>query len=121
MAIGTAMAVGAWALMIFVTVLYAVIYHYIILDEETKLRRIFGAPYELYCSLVPRFFPRIIPPFAPGPDELVQVNPDPAHHEFSWSLAHKNKAYEAYLSFFGLIGGVALIAYLWQRFGSSSL
>src|SRR5690349_13801 len=45
MAVGTAWAIEAWWLLATATVLFAVLYHYIILDEETKLHRIFGEPY----------------------------------------------------------------------------
>src|SRR3954447_818974 len=38
MAIGTAWSVRQYALVAFVTVAFAAVYHYIILDEETKLR-----------------------------------------------------------------------------------
>jgi hypothetical protein len=86
------------------------------LDEETKLEKIFGQSYLLYKDTVPRFFPRFLPPLLPAEREtLLEINPETSHHEFSWALASKNKAYEAYLSFVGLIGFVTLIAYLWQR------
>lgn len=115
MAIGTAMAIETWWLFIICTVLFAAIYHYIILDEETKLLRIFGEPYRIYQSLVPRFVPRPIPPSA---QDLEKVNGDANHRRYSWPIAMKNKAYEAYLSFLGLIGFVTLAAYLWQTFGA---
>ena len=44
MAIGTATAITQWPLVAFATVVFAVIYHYIILDEEVKLRSLFGQP-----------------------------------------------------------------------------
>lgn len=114
MAIGTALAIEQIWLFIILSVVFAAIYHFIILDEEVKLHRIFGAPYSAYCQIVPRFFPRISPPNI----QLVRaVNPDPVSHKFSWELAKKNKAMEAYWSFLGLIGFVAGVAYLWQRFG----
>jgi hypothetical protein len=115
MAVGTALAIQAWALLIAITVLFAVIYHYIILDEETKLQRIFGEPYFEYCRLVPRFFPR---PWRASQADLLKVNPELAHHAYSRELAKKNKDYEAYLSFIGLIGFVALVAWAWQTFGN---
>jgi protein-S-isoprenylcysteine O-methyltransferase Ste14 len=114
MAVGTALAIQAWALLIAITVLFAVIYHYIILDEETKLQRIFGEPYLEYCRLVPRFFPR---PWRASQKDLLKVNPELAHHSYSRELAKKNKDYEAYLSFIGLIGFVALVAWAWQNWG----
>jgi protein-S-isoprenylcysteine O-methyltransferase Ste14 len=115
MALGTAMAIHNWWLFGFVTVLYASIYHYIILDEETKLVQIFGEPYLKYCEAVPRFFPGIGPA---ARDKLLIVNPDLEHHKFSHPLANKNKAYEAYAAFAALIGFVWLIAWAWQRFAA---
>lgn len=117
MAVGVALAIQNWWLLGTLSILYVVIYHYIILDEETKLERIFGEPYLVYKRSVPRFFPRLIPPFTPSSEVLAQVNPERSHQDFSWDLAIKNKAYEAYVSFAGLVGGVALIAWLWQRAG----
>jgi protein-S-isoprenylcysteine O-methyltransferase Ste14 len=121
MALGTAMAVCAWPLFVTMTVLFAAIYHYIILDEELKLRRIFGAPYERYLARVPRFFPvpsaRLPLPFRRAPEEtLAEINPEPSSRRFSSELAARNKAYEAYLSFAGLIGFVSLVALAWRRF-----
>jgi protein-S-isoprenylcysteine O-methyltransferase Ste14 len=115
MAVGTAWAIEAWVFMAAVTVLFAVLYHYIILDEETKLHRIFGEPYAKYCALVPRFFPRPWP--ASHARLAAEVNPEPAHQKYDWPLSMKNKAYEAYASFAGLIGFVALMAWAWSNFG----
>lgn len=111
MALGTALAIENYWLLATLTVVFALIYHYIILDEEIKLRRIFGEPYLRYCELVPRFFPRILPANRLA---LTEVNPESAHHRFSADLASQNKAYEAYLSFLGLIGFVAGVAFLWK-------
>lgn len=116
MALGTALSIEAWALLAFLTVFFAAVYHFIILDEEVKLNKIFGEPYLKYCQIVPRFFPRLFPPFAPASrSDLTAVNPEASHHQFSSELATKNKAYEAYLSFGGLIGFVALMSIVWQK------
>ena len=113
MALGTAMATGNWLLLAVATVAFALVYHYIILDEETKLHQIFGTPYQLYCQRVKRFIPR------PWPMVTVSdINPEEAHRHFSWELATKNKAYEAYVTFAALMGFVAVVAFAWQRFGS---
>lgn len=118
MAIGTALAIHAWILLAASTVLFAIIYHYIILDEEIKLQGIFGAPYAKYCAAVPRFFPRLFPPMTPAPrTTLVEINPDESHLKFSSELATKNKAYEAYVSFLGLMGFVSLLAWGWKLLG----
>lgn len=116
MALGTAWSIENYWLLGILTFCFAGIYHYIILDEETKLRRIFGEPYLVYCARVPRFFPRLFPPFWPASRKaLAEVNPEPAHLRYSWEISMKNKAYEAYASFAGLIGFVALVSFLWQR------
>jgi protein-S-isoprenylcysteine O-methyltransferase Ste14 len=114
MALGTAWAIEAWWLLGSSTVIFALIYHFIILDEETKLRTIFGAPYLRWCELVPRFFPR---PWPASRNALLEVNPEAAYHRFSHELAHRNKAYESYVSFVGLIGFVAAVAFLWKTLG----
>ncbi|MGK5084052.1 isoprenylcysteine carboxylmethyltransferase family protein [Bdellovibrionota bacterium FG-1] len=122
MALGTALAIEAWWLLGAASILFAAIYHYIILDEETKLRRIFGEPYEQYCRVVPRFFPRpwrVTQRTAMRESQkaLTEVNPETAHHHYDWPLSMKNKAYEAFASFAGLIGFVAIAAWAWQRLG----
>jgi hypothetical protein len=116
MALGTTLAIEAWPLAVGLTVLYYAIYHYIILEEEMKLIELFGKPYARYLETVPRFFPRPFPSrkFLEARSE---INPDPETWKFSHPLAHKNKAFEAYASFAGLIGFVAMIAYAWDRFG----
>lgn len=111
MAVGTALAIENWWLLASTTVFFAAIYHYIILDEETKLQKIFGEPYLRYCEAVPRFFPRFWPADA---KTLQSINPESTHHHYSRELALKNKAYEAYASFAGLIAFVTIVAYLWQ-------
>jgi protein-S-isoprenylcysteine O-methyltransferase Ste14 len=118
MAVGTAWSIQNYLLLGAITVLFAVLYHFIILDEEVKLQRIFGAPYLRYCELVPRFFPRLWPARAA---ELLEVNPEAVQHRFSKELASKNKAYEAYASFAGLIGFVTVMAAVWKFMGSSGL
>lgn len=114
MAIGTALSISQWWLVAFVTVAFAAVYHYIIVDEEVKLKKIFGEPYLTYIRLVPRFFPRPLPV---SEKVLTEVNPAVVEHRFSYSIAMKNKAWEAYYSFFGLIGFVAAVAFLWKHLG----
>jgi protein-S-isoprenylcysteine O-methyltransferase Ste14 len=113
MALGTAASTGAWALLAAMSIVFGVLYHFIILDEETKLQRIFGAPYTLYCANVARFFPK---PWPAPRAVLEEINPEPSHHRFSMELARKNKAMEAYLTFLALMGFVALVAWAWQSF-----
>lgn len=121
MAIGSALAVKNLWLFGGASVLFAVLYHYIILDEEVKLQAHFGRPFELWCKHVPRFFPRFLPVgLAAGRTQLLadlrEINPDPSHRAYSWRLAWQNKAYEALASFLGLIGGIALIAWIRSSF-----
>lgn len=113
MAVGTALAAQTWIVLALASVIFAVIYHYIILDEEIKLRELFGAPYLRYCELVPRFFPRLIPA---NRKALLEVNPETAHLNYDWILSRKNKAFEAYVTFAALIGTVWGIAHLWTFF-----
>jgi protein-S-isoprenylcysteine O-methyltransferase Ste14 len=108
MAVGTAAATGSYWLFAALTVVFWAIYHFIILDEEAKLERVFGQAYVEYCAHVPRFFPYRLP----DRKALLRVNPEEEHRSFNRELAAKNKAYEAYLSFAGLIGFVAAVAYL---------
>lgn len=111
MAVGVALSIENWILLASVTVFFALIYHFIILDEETKLRKIFGAPYLTYCSTVPRFFPR---PWPAARRTLMKINPEQEHLQYSMEIAMKNKAYEAFVSFIGLVGLVMMAAYAWK-------
>ncbi len=109
MAVGSALAIENRQLLLLVSVLFALVYHFIILDEEQKLRQIFGDRYALYCQLVPRFRPALWPA---KKSQLQQINPQVSHLHFHLQLALKNKAYEAFLSFAGLMAFVGLVAYV---------
>lgn len=113
MALGTALATDSFILTAVMSISFAIIYHFIILDEEIKLRQIFGAPYLTYCSLVPRFFPRLWPA---SKNKLLEVNPEIEHLKYDWAISNKNRAHEAFASFVGLIGFVALVAYVWKNY-----
>lgn len=115
MAVGVAASIENWPLLGVTSVVFAVVYHFIILDEEVKLHGLFGAPYKRYCELVPRFFPRLWPIGAAPKDALSDVNPEPAHRTYDWALSKQNKAFEAYVSFVALIGLVWICAELWSR------
>jgi hypothetical protein len=108
MAIGVALSVGANLLAAIMGFIFFLNYHYVIENEERKLPAVFGDAYLKYCSLVPRFLPRGL---APPREELMVINPDPEIYQFSMPLAKKNKAFEAYISFFALILGAAFIAW----------
>ena len=109
MAIGTALSIESWLLTLVLSVIFATVYHYIILDEETKLRAVFSNSYDIYLASVPRLIPTLAPA---GRETLLKINPNVSMHGFSLELALKNRAYEAYASFAGLIGFVALVAYI---------
>ncbi|MBU6375316.1 MAG: isoprenylcysteine carboxylmethyltransferase family protein [Bdellovibrionales bacterium] len=109
MALGAALSTAQWTLLIVISVVFAMIYHFIILEEEVKLEKIFGQPYLQYCQLVPRFFPR---PWPAPTESLLQVNPEKDHLSFSSTLASKNKAFEAYATFAVLMGLLTLIAFI---------
>ena len=114
MALGACLSIENGWLLAALFVSFTAIYHFIILDEEVKLERIFGQPYIIYKTLVPRFFPR---PWPVSKTKLMAVNPDQTHHRFSWDLAKKNKALEPYWSFIGLLGVIYLVAYSWKTWG----
>jgi len=111
MAVGAALSIEQWIFLIVISIVFALIYHYIILEEEVKLERIFGQPYLTYCRTVPRFFPR---PWRASRKALEEINPETSHHHFSHELAHKNKAFEAYATFAVLILMITVIAHLWK-------
>ena len=115
MGAGTAIAIENWWLTGIFAPGYFVVYHYIILDEESKLRGIFGPPFDLYLKTVPRFFPR---PWPVSIEKRKTINENPDRFHFSWTLAMKHKAYEAYAAFAALIGLTAALAWAWQNFGS---
>lgn len=116
MALGAVLAIQSWIFLAVVSILFAAIYHFIILDEEIKLKKMFKESYELYCATIPRFFPIPFPlPTARLKQSLLKVNPEKSHHHFSMKLAMQNKAYEAFASFFGIIGFISGIAFLWKQ------
>ena len=116
MAVGVLMAIENWTIVIISSIAFWAVYHFIILDEETKLQKLFGASYTKYCGSVPRFFPRIWPPFFPAAQAtLLKINPEKSHLSYSAELAAKNKAFEAYASFAGLIALVWFSAWFWQH------
>jgi hypothetical protein len=108
MGLGATLSVGAYLLTAIMAVVFFLNYHYVIQHEEAKLPSYFGGPYLEYCHLVPRFFPRV---FAPARTDLEKINADPEIYRFSMSLAHANRAFEAYVSFVALILGMALLVW----------
>ena len=118
MAIGIAWSIENPWLTVAGTVIFGAIYHFIILDEETKLEGIFGDHYTTYCKTVPRFLPRLFPP---SRTLLLKINPTEVHLNFSRELAKKNKAHESFVTFFALWGFVSLLAWVWIHYGREFL
>jgi len=112
--VGAALALENWILFAAVTVVFAAIYHFIILDEENKLTTIFGPTYMKYCQTVPRFFPRLWPPLLAPKKQLQEINPDPVQFFFSWKIAMKNRAYEAYAAFLALFVVMGVMGFLFS-------
>jgi hypothetical protein len=114
MALGATLSVGAYLLTALMAVVFFLNYHYVIQHEEAKLPSYFGNPYLEYCSLVPRFLPRL---WAPARNQLERINSDPEIYRFSFSLAHANRAFEAYVSFIALILGMAGLVWIKASLG----
>lgn len=111
MGIGAFVAVDAYILGVLMAIWFTVNYGFVIEHEEEKLPRYFGDPYLKYKTLVPRFFPSIRPVLF-NKKKFLEINPDPVIYRFSFSLAMKNKAYEAIVSFVGIMLGLYGIAML---------
>jgi hypothetical protein len=109
MAIGATLSVGAFGLAVIMGFVFFLTYHYVIEHEEQKLPDYFGSSYLQYCSLVPRFWPKLLPA---NHEALKEINPDPAGFQFSFPLAKQNKAFEAYVSFVALIAGMYLLVWV---------
>ena len=114
MGIGATISVGAFILAVVIALVFFVNYNYVIDHEEAKLPSYFGEAYHRYCRLVPRFLPRLT---EPPHEELLKVNPDEETYCFSMPLAKKNKAFEAYFTFVGLILGMGLLVWAKTQFG----
>jgi protein-S-isoprenylcysteine O-methyltransferase Ste14 len=114
MAFGATFSVGAYLLAVIVGFVFFLNYSYVIQHEEEKLPSYFGESYLKYCALVPRFFPRFS---APPRTELLTINADPQTYEFNYELAKQNKAFEAYVSFIGILAGVSIIVWVKMMLG----
>lgn len=60
-ALGVFTVVQAWALLGLFLPLYFLFYGSTIASEQRYLRMTYGEDYDLYCKMVPVFFPRLIP------------------------------------------------------------
>jgi protein-S-isoprenylcysteine O-methyltransferase Ste14 len=121
MAVGASWSTGNLIFLVATSLLFAAVYQVVIAEEEAKLERLFGQAYLLYCEQVPSFFPRLFPPRVPCLSASLQkvlekVNDEQDARHFSWFQAWRNKAYEAYLSFLGLLAFLYLVAWLWKWF-----
>lgn len=114
MGIGAFVSVDAYIMGAVMAIWFTLNYGFVIEHEEEKLPRYFGDAYYKYKQLVPRFLPRLT---APAHADLLKINPDEKIYRFSFSLAKKNKAFEAYASFLGLMGGLALVVFIRNKFG----
>lgn len=108
MGLGATISVGALYLALIMAVVFFLNYHYVIDHEEQKLPAYFGQSYLDYCNLVPRFLPQLS---APTRDQLMKINSDPVVYHFSMELARKNKAFEAYASFVGIMIGMMVLVF----------
>ena len=86
------------------------VYHFTIVEEETKLKILFGAPYLVYLEAVNRFFPG--PP--PAREKRLRINAFENESSFSWEVARQNKAWDAYAAFVGFAFYLIACAWLWK-------
>ena len=114
MGLGATLSVGAYPLTGLMAVVFFFNYHYVIQHEEAKLPSYFGNAYLEYCNLVPRFLPRWS---SPPKGALEKINSEPEVYRFSMSLAQKNRAFEAYVSFVAIIVGMALLVFIKSKMG----
>lgn len=105
MAAGAAWSSQSLWLTVAISLVFWVVHYVIVVDEEAKLRVIFGKPYLTYTLGVPRFFPR---PWRTSPELLKAVNPNPDCQRFSAELAMKNRAWEAFVTFLSLMALIQL-------------
>ena len=115
MVLGAAASVSSLGVTAAMAVAMYVNYLYVIRAEEQALRGRFTERYLRYCALVPRLLPRPLPP---DRALLRQINPDPRAYSFSLALARRNKAFEAYLSFAGLVTGLLSVAWCRASFSA---
>jgi protein-S-isoprenylcysteine O-methyltransferase Ste14 len=59
--IGEALLLGAIDLLAYAVVMWVVFHAFVVLYEEPKLRRTFGAEYDSFRDHVPRWVPRLTP------------------------------------------------------------
>ena len=111
MAIGAAIGLESWVLALLTSVLFGVVYHLTIIEEETKLKVLFGQPYLNYLTHVSRFFPAL----PPSRDHKLLINDHPEDWSFSWTIARQNRAWDAYAAWLGILAYLCLCAWAWQN------
>jgi protein-S-isoprenylcysteine O-methyltransferase Ste14 len=108
LAAGFAIAGGSWADGAMVIAYFAVFYYAVMRNEESDLRKRFGAAFDEYANRVPLFFPRYSPPPA-----AVSESAAPAAKEFSWQFYRRNREYKALI---GTVVGLGLLCVrMWLR------
>ena len=115
MALGAAASVSSPVVTAAMAVAMYANYLYVIRAEEQALQGRFAECYLRYCALVPRLLPRPLPP---DRALLRQINPDPRAYSFSLALARRNKAFEAYLSFAGMVTGLLVVDWCRSNLGA---
>lgn len=114
MAVGAGLSVGSFLITFFMGIAFFLNYLAVIEEEELRLTKLFGHAYVTYCKEVPRFWPRLMPARA---HKLAEINSNIEARVFSLKLSNRNKAFEAYVSFFGMIGGLFWVVWLKRYLG----
>jgi protein-S-isoprenylcysteine O-methyltransferase Ste14 len=60
--VGQALVLGRFIVLGYALVLWLIFHAFVVLYEEARLRRTFGASYARYLATVPRWWPRLMPP-----------------------------------------------------------
>jgi protein-S-isoprenylcysteine O-methyltransferase Ste14 len=57
--LGAALFYGSLSILIYAGVFFLATHFFVVVYEEPTLRQTFGSDYEMYCSRVPRWWPKI--------------------------------------------------------------
>ena len=60
MIIGQGLLLGNALVLLYAAVVWTAFHGFVLLYEEPKLRKTYGAKYEAYCARVPRWIPRAV-------------------------------------------------------------
>jgi protein-S-isoprenylcysteine O-methyltransferase Ste14 len=106
LAAGFAVAGNSWRGGSLVVAYFAIFYYAVMRNEESDLRKRFGAAFETYAAQVPLFLPRFT--------AARSLSKQSSNATFSWAQYCKNREYKA---LFGVLAGVALLwLRMWLRF-----